>query len=244
MVGDYLSLKQAGNKDPQCRYSLAGPNFYTYGYGFAFPKGSPWSEEATLSVLKNQENGSIQAIVDYWFNKKECNKVPVQKLGFEKFIGLFILLAGVMGFCFMALISEMLIIFLLIKFGRQLGPLGKSLKRMIFSVRKGEENEIHIKWLQLYKQHKSMRPNQAEIAAANEVSFRRASFCNLSFEFGGDVITTEFIDEQTLHLRRCEMLDTADRQPTENGENFDSNNVTANRNENLPLSRASIRFKP
>ena len=232
MVGDYLSLQQVGNEDPQCRFSLAGPNFYTYGYGFAFPKGSPWMEEATLSVLKNQENGSIQAIIDYWFNKKECKTVPVKKLDHHKFVGLFLLIAGVIGFCFLALLSEMLIIFLLMKFGRHLGPVGKFLKRMIFSVRRGEENEIRIKWMQLYKHHKSMRPNETEIAAASDGSFRRASFYNLSFEYGGDVLSTNLGEEQALHLRRCQMFHI-----TENREIFDLNNVS--RDDNTPLKRLS-----
>lgn len=241
MIGDYRALKQAGNGDKECRYSLAGPNFYNHGYGFAFPKGSPWAEEADLSVLKNQENGSIQAIMDYWFNKKDCSTVPVKELHFEKFVGLFLLIAGVIVFCFMALMSEMLIIFLLVKFGRNLGPMGKALKRMIFSVRKGEENEIHIKWLQLYRRHKSMRPQQAEMAAASDVLFRRASFCNLSFEVGGDVLPTDFSEDQTLHLRRCQMLEATENQPNDNGELFESNNVTFSRNGHTRFSRTSIR---
>ena len=242
LIGDYLSLQQAGNTDSECRFSLAGANFYTYGYGFAVPKGSPWAEEATLSVLKNQENGSIQAIIDYWFNKKECNTRPVKKLTFEKFVGLFLLIAGVIGFCFMALISEMLIIFLLIKFGRHLGPIGKFLKRMIFSVRKGQENEIHIKWLQLYKHHKSMRPNQAEVATASEVSFRRASFCNLSFEYSSDVLSTDVNDEQTLKMRRRQTLD-ADYFSHENGDISEPSNITGGTNENILHSHVSIRSR-
>ncbi|KAL9978811.1 hypothetical protein ACROYT_G016377 [Oculina patagonica] len=232
LVGDYLSLQQAANKVPNCSYSLAGPNFYTFGYGFAFPKGSPWAEEANLSVLKNQENGSIQAIMDYWFNKKECT-TPVKELGAEKFIGLFLLLVGVIGFSIMALISEMLIIFALIKFGRRLGPLGKFMKRMIFSVRKGEENEIHIKWLQLYRHHKSMRPNEVEFAEARDTSIRRASFCNLSFEFGGEMhMLTR--DEHTLYLRRCQLLDV-DNVTIETAEVSEPNNVTPIRTDNVSL---------
>lgn len=231
LVGDYLSLQQAGNKDPNCGYSLAGPNFYNFGYGFAFPKDSPWAEEATLSVLKNQENGSIQAIMDYWFNKKECSTIPVKELGPEKFIGLFLLLVGVIGFSIMALFSEMLIIFVLIKFGKRLGPLGKSMKRMIFSVRKGEENDIHIKWMQLYKRHKSMRPNEVELTEARDISIRRASFCNLSFEFSGEMLSC---DDHTMYLRRCQLLDV-DNMPTETTEIFEPNNVTINRTENVSL---------
>lgn len=232
LVGDYLSLQQAANKIPDCSYSLAGPNFYNFGYGFAFPEGSPWAEEATLSVLKNQENGSIQAIMDYWFNKKECSQ-PVQELGAEKFIGLFLLLVGVIGFSIMALISEMLIIFVLVKFGRRLGPLGKFMKRMIFSVRKGEENEIHIKWMQLYRHHKSMRPNEVEFAEARDTAFRRASFCNLSFEFGGEMLTR---DERSLYLRRCQLMDV-DGVNNETAELSEPKNVAPNRSrtENVSL---------
>ena len=232
-MGDYLSLQQAANKIPDCSYSLAGPNFYNFGYGFAFPKGSPWAEEATLSVLKNQENGSIQAILDYWFNKKECGQ-PVQELSAEKFIGLFLLLVGVIAFSIMALISEMLIIFLLVKFGRRLGPMGKFLKRMIFSVRKGEENEIHIKWMQLYRHHKSMRPSEAEFAAAQDASaFRRASFCNLSFEFGSDMLTRH---ERSLYLRRCQLMDVDGvNNEIQTAELSEPKIVASNRTENVSL---------
>lgn len=232
LVGDYLSLQQAANKIPDCSYSLAGPNFYNFGYGFAFPKGSPWTEEATLSVLKNQENGSIQAILDYWFNKKECNQ-PVKELSAEKFIGLFLLLVGVIAFSIMALISEMLIIFLLVKFGRRLGPIGKFMKRMIFSVRKGEENEIHIKWIQLYRHHKSMRPSEAEFAAAQDTSFRRASFCNLSFEFGSEMLTR---DEHSLYLRRCQLMDVdGENNEIQTAELPGPKNIASNRTENVSL---------
>lgn len=209
---------------------MAGPNFYNFGYGFAFPKGSPWADEANLSVLKNQENGSIQAIMDYWFNKKEC-PTPVKALGAEKFVGLFLLLVGVIGFSIMALFSEMLIIFALIKFGRRLGPLGKFMKRMIFNVKKGEENEIRIKWLQLYRHHKSMRPNEREFAEAHDTPIRRASFCNLSFEFSGEMLSR---DEHTLYLRRCQLLDV-DNVTTETVELSEPNNVTPNRTESASL---------
>ena len=185
-------------------------------------------------MLKNQENGSIQAILDYWFNKKECSQ-PVQELEAEKFIGLFLLLVGVIAFSIMALISEMLIIFVLVKFGRRLGPMGKFMKRMIFSVRKGEENEIHIKWMQLYRHHKSMRPSVAEFAAAQEdSSFRRASFCNLSFEFGSDMLSR---DERSLYLRRCNLVDVngvnSEIQTAEL--NSEPKNVVSKRTENVSL---------
>ncbi|XP_022790062.1 glutamate [NMDA] receptor subunit 1-like [Stylophora pistillata] len=232
LVGDYLSLQQAGNTDPKCSYSLAGGNFYHFGYGFVFPKGSPWIEEATLSVLKNQENGSIQAILDYWFNKKECTTRPVKELGPEKLIGLFLLLLGVIGFSIMALISEMLFIFVLVKFGRHLGPLGKSLTRMIFSVRKGEENDINIKWLQLYKRHKSMRPNEVQFTEPHhDVSIRRASFCNLSFEYGNEVLP---YDEQSIYLRRSQLLTVEDLSRATGG-NSESQNDTTERTESSTL---------
>lgn len=219
MIGDTHSLQQAGNKDQDCRYSLAGENFYTHGYGFAFPKGSPWVQEATLSVLKNQENGSIETIKDYWF-KRVCETVAVGKLDYDKFVGLFLLIVGVIAFSFTALLSEILIIFLLIKFGKRLGPLGKFLKRMIFSVRKGEENDIRIKWIQLYKQNKSMKPQEAQMNSASDVSFRsKASFYNLSFELSSELVDTDVCSEQTLNLRRFQLLETADNA-TVNGDTF------------------------
>ena len=230
MVGDYLSLQQAANKVNNCSYSLAGPNFYNFGYGFAFPKGSPWAKEATLSVLKNQENGSIQAIMDYWFSKKEC-RTPVSGLGAEKLIGLFLLLVGVIGFSIIALLVEILIIFAMIKFGRRLGPMGKFMRRMILNVRKGEENDIHIKWLQLYRHHQSMRSNEVELSEARDTSIRRPSFCNLSFEFGDEMMVRE---ENIFYLHSCQSLNV-DNVATQTAELTDQNNVAPNRTENVLL---------
>ncbi|XP_068706012.1 glutamate receptor ionotropic, NMDA 1-like [Montipora foliosa] len=219
VIGDSLSLQQAGNKDAKCRFSLAGSNFYTHGYGFAFTKGSRWVQEATLSVLKNQENGSIDAIMNYWFPKKVCKTVPVEKLDYGQFVGLFLLIVGVMAFSFLALLSEIVIIFMLIKFGKHLGPLGKFLKRMIFSVRKGEENDIKIKLMQFSKQSKSMQPNRQQTCSTSDVSFRsRASFYNLSFELSADLFDADICSEQMLNLRRFHVSETVD-YTSENGEN-------------------------
>ncbi|XP_068706069.1 glutamate receptor ionotropic, NMDA 1-like isoform X2 [Montipora foliosa] len=219
VIGDSLSLQQAGNKDAKCRFSLAGSNFYTHGYGFAFTKGSRWVQEATLSVLKNQENGSIDAIMNYWFPKKVCKTVPVEKLDYGQFVGLFLLIVGVMAFSFLALLSEIVIIFMLIKFGKHLGPLGKFLKRMIFSVRKGEENDIKIKLMQFSKQSKSMQPNRQQTCSTSDVSFRsRASFYNLSFELSADLFDADICTEQMLNLRRFHVSETVD-YTSENGEN-------------------------
>ena len=181
-------------------------------------------------MLKNQENGSIQAIMDYWFSKKECG-TPVSGLGAEKLIGLFLLLVGVIGFSIMALFSEMLIIFALIKFGRRLGPMGKFMKRMIFSVRKGEENDIRIKWLQLYRHHQSMRPNEVELSEARDTSIRRASFCNLSFEFGDEMMVR---DENILYLRNCQLLNV-DNVAIQTAELSEQNNVAPSKTENVLL---------
>lgn len=71
----------------------------------------------------------------------------VKEFGFEKFIGLFLFFFGVIGFSIIFLIFEMFIIFVLVKFGCYLGFMGKFLMCMIFSVCKGEENDIYIKWL-------------------------------------------------------------------------------------------------
>ena len=239
MIGDTQSLQQARNEDPYCGYSLAGPNFYTHGYGFAFPKGSPWVQEATLSVLKNQENGSIETIMDYWLNKKVCETVPVSKLDYYKFAGLFLLIVGVIAFSFTALLSEILIIFLLIKFGKRLGPLGKFLKRMIFSVRKGEENDIRIKWMQLYKQNKSKKPGEAQMNSTSDVSFRsKASFYNLSFELNSELLDTDVCSEQMLNLRRFQMLESADNA-TVNGDIFNPKDTSTDHRDDVAQHKQS-----
>ena len=239
MIGDTHSLQGAMNQDPRCIYGLAGPNFYTHGYGFAFPKGSPWVQQATLSVLKNQENGSIETIMDYWLNKKDCQTVPVSKLDYDKFVGLFLLIVGVIAFSFTALLSEILIIFLLIKFGKRLGPLGKFLKRMIFSVRKGEENDIRIKWMQLYKQSKSKKPGEVQTNSTSDVSFRsKASFYNLSFELNSELLDTDVCSEQMLNLRRFQMLESAENAPV-NGDIFNPKEANTDQRDDVAQHKQS-----
>lgn len=146
LVGDYLSLNQVANKDPNCSFSLAGPNFFNFGLGLALPKASPWLEDVNKAVLKNQESGTIQNIEERWFNRKSCDLKPFTELGIIHFSGLFMAVLIVLAFCVFAVLVEFTIVILMIKFGKRLGAFGKFIKRFAFNVTKGEEDQLNMQY--------------------------------------------------------------------------------------------------
>lgn len=146
LVGDFLSLSQVANNDPNCSLSLAGPNFFNFGLGLAVQKGSPWLEDINRAVLKNQEDNTIQNIEERWFNRKSCDSKPFTELGLISLGGLFKTLVIVISFCVFAVLVEFFIIIMLIKCGRRLGELGKFIKRFAFNAKKGEENQLDMQY--------------------------------------------------------------------------------------------------
>ena len=155
LVGDYLSLSQVANNDENCSYSLAGPNFFNFGLGLALRKGSPWLQDVNQAVLKHQENGSIKAIENRWFNKKSCDLKPFNRLGIINFSGLFMAIVFVIAFCVLAVFVEVCVVVLMIKFGDKLGTLGKFAKRFVFNVKKGEEDQLDMQYSFLVRRHQN-----------------------------------------------------------------------------------------
>lgn len=201
LVGDYLSLSQVANKDPNCLLSLAGPNFFNFGLALTMRKSSPWLHDINQAVLKHQENDTIQTIEERWFNKKSCDVRPFTKLGITNFSGLFMAAVIVLGFCVFAVFVEFIVVIMLIKFGKRLGAFGKSIKRFAFNVKKGEEDQINMKYSFLLRRQRKASWN---VAACTEPShtFQELGFHNDAYTpheqgFHSDTYYTH--TEQSLH---------------------------------------------
>ncbi|KAJ7351081.1 hypothetical protein OS493_036895 [Desmophyllum pertusum] len=157
LVGDYLSLRRAANMIPNCKFCLAGPNFYTHGIGFAMPKTSPWLDEITRVVLEMKENGSISRLEKMYFNEQNCHSSIAKNLSILDFSGLFVTVAGTIGFCFLALLAEVVTIFVLVRFSQHLGALGKGSMRLLFDLKKGEEHLITLKYSTMRKKRNCVK---------------------------------------------------------------------------------------
>lgn len=85
-----------------------------------------------------------------------------------------------------------------------------------------------------------MRPNESQRTVASEGSLRRASFYNLSFDYYGEAMDTNWNDQQSLNLGQCQMLD-AEKVSGENGNISEPNSITANINDDKLRSRDRTR---
>ena len=168
LVGDYLSLRQIANKMPDCRLCLVGPNFYTYGLSFAMPKNSPWLDDITRVVLEMKENGSISMLEKIYFDEKLCrSSVAKNGLSIFHFSGLFLTVAGTIAFCFLALLAEVIAIFVLVRFSQHLGALGKFSMRLLFDLKKGEEHLITLKYSTMRNKRKRVKMDLVRIENAS-----------------------------------------------------------------------------
>lgn len=149
MIGDFLSLRHIASTDKSCSFSLIKENSLKSGYGFAVSKqGMPWLQEISLSVLKHQENSTVQSIEERWFPKQTCEGIDHRRLEAIDFVGLFWVVAGVTAFSLLALLVESLMVFTLLKCGKCLGPFGRLLKRFLFNVKRGEEDHFTLQYRQ------------------------------------------------------------------------------------------------
>ena len=107
-----------------------------------------WLQEISISVLKHQENNTVQSIEERRFSKDTCGENAHRPLEAIDFVGLFWVVAGVAAFSLLALLVESLMVFTLIKCGRSLGPFGRLLKRFLFDVKRGEEDYFTLQYRQ------------------------------------------------------------------------------------------------
>lgn len=140
-------------------------------------KASPWLRDVNQAVLKHQENGTIEAIEKRWFNKKSCDMNPFSELGIINLSGLFMTVVIVLGFCVFAILVEFLLILMFMKVGNRLGKFGKFVKRFVFNLKKGEEDQVNIKYSFVFSQ----RNQTWDVSSSKETSektFQEFGFLN------------------------------------------------------------------
>ncbi|VAI53550.1 unnamed protein product [Triticum turgidum subsp. durum] len=89
-----------------CKIAVAGSDFTSRGWGFAFPRDSPLQVDLSTAILSLSENGELQRIRDKWVKTSDCTTdnsefVDSDQLRLESFFGLF-LICGVA--CVLALL--------------------------------------------------------------------------------------------------------------------------------------------
>ena len=148
-------------------------------------KASPWLQDVNQAVLKHQENGTIEAIEKRWFNKKSCDLNPFSELGIMNFSGLFMTVVIVLCFCVLAILVEFLLILMFMKLGNRLGKFGKFVKRFVFNLKKGEEDQVNIKYSLVFSQ----RTQTWDVSASTETSektFQELGFLNDAYFTPGE----------------------------------------------------------
>ncbi|XP_050339209.1 glutamate receptor ionotropic, kainate 2-like isoform X2 [Bactrocera neohumeralis] len=83
-----------------CNLTQIGGLLDTKGYGIATPKGSPWRDKISLSILEFQEKGNIQMLYDRWWKKagdtclrkSNSKQTKANALGLDNIGGVFVVL--------------------------------------------------------------------------------------------------------------------------------------------------------
>lgn len=79
-----------------CKIAVAGSDFTSTGWGFAFPRDSPLQVDLSTAILTLSENGELQRIHDKWLKTGDCSTdntefVDSNQLRLESFMGLFLI---------------------------------------------------------------------------------------------------------------------------------------------------------
>ncbi|KAG2655511.1 hypothetical protein PVAP13_1KG018500 [Panicum virgatum] len=79
-----------------CKIAVAGSDFTSRGWGFAFPRDSPLQVDLSTAILTLSENGELQRIHDKWLRTGDCSAdntefVDSNQLRLESFMGLFLI---------------------------------------------------------------------------------------------------------------------------------------------------------
>ncbi|KQJ92921.1 glutamate receptor 3.1 isoform X1 [Brachypodium distachyon] len=88
----YVELFLSSN----CKIGVAGSDFTSRGWGFAFPRDSPLQVDLSTAILTLSENGELQRIHDKWLKTGECAAdssefIDSNQLRLESFCGLFLI---------------------------------------------------------------------------------------------------------------------------------------------------------
>lgn len=127
------------------------------------PKDSPWLEEINKVIFEMNQNGTIDMLEKMYFDEQMCSSSIAKRLSVLNLSGLFLALAVTIGFCFLALLVEVLAIFVLVNFRHHLGALGKFSVRLLFDVEKGEEHLIMLQ----YSSEKKRKCVQMDVVKIN-----------------------------------------------------------------------------
>nr|POE52891.1 glutamate receptor 3.2 [Quercus suber] len=88
-----------------CKFKIRGQEFTKSGWGFAFPRDSPFALDLSTAILTLSENGELQRIHDKWLSRKSCGSQATtnesDELQLESFLGLFLICGAA---CFLALL--------------------------------------------------------------------------------------------------------------------------------------------
>ncbi|CAK8568520.1 unnamed protein product [Lathyrus sativus] len=81
------------------KYVMVEPRFKTGGFGYAFPKGSPFVADISRAILNVTQGDRMKTIESAWFKESSCQDSNTEisshnSLGLESFWGLF-LIAGI-----------------------------------------------------------------------------------------------------------------------------------------------------
>ncbi|KAL5199293.1 hypothetical protein ABZP36_020496 [Zizania latifolia] len=79
-----------------CKIAIAGSDFTSGGWGFAFPRDSPLQVDLSTAILLLSENGELQRIHDKWLKTDKCTAdntefIDSNQLRLESFWGLFLI---------------------------------------------------------------------------------------------------------------------------------------------------------
>ncbi|CAJ1971647.1 unnamed protein product [Sphenostylis stenocarpa] len=87
----------------RCKFSIRGQEFTKSGWGFAFPRDSPFAIDMSTAILTLSENGELQRIHEKWLSEKACHyhSSEDEQLQLNSFRGLFVI-CGIT--CFVALL--------------------------------------------------------------------------------------------------------------------------------------------
>ncbi|KAM0945199.1 putative periplasmic binding protein-like I [Dioscorea sansibarensis] len=92
-----------------CQFTIVGSEFTKAGWGFAFPKDSPFSVDLSTAILKLSENGELQKIHNKWLMNKVCSpteeELESERLHLSSFWGLFLISAVASVFAILVSLS-------------------------------------------------------------------------------------------------------------------------------------------
>jgi ionotropic glutamate receptor len=102
LKGNYAFFMESANIDynvqKDCNLTQIGGLLDYKGYGIGARRGSPYTKEITLKLLKMQEKGQIQIYYNRWWkgagicNREEKKEQKANPLGFSTFHGIFVVL--------------------------------------------------------------------------------------------------------------------------------------------------------